>query len=35
MLWIHLKDGKVSEVYAKRYVLWGVDDERVYGADAE
>ena len=31
MLWVHLEDGRVIEVYAKRYILWGVDDEGVYG----
>jgi hypothetical protein len=33
MLWIHLKDDKVEEVYAKRYIFWGVDDEGVYLLD--
>lgn len=32
MLWVHLKDGKVAEVYAKKYVWWGLDDEGIYGA---
>ena len=31
MLWVHLKDDKVVEVCAKRYILWGVDDIGVYG----
>jgi hypothetical protein len=31
MLWVHLQDNRVIQVYAKRYVLWGVDDEGVYG----
>lgn len=31
MLWIHLKDGRVREVYAKRYINWGLDDEGAYG----
>jgi SmpA / OmlA family len=35
MLWVHLKNGKVEEVYAKRYILWGVDDEGVYGLDVD
>jgi hypothetical protein len=26
MLWIHLKEGKVREVDAKRYRLWILDD---------
>lgn len=30
MLWIHLKDGRVKEVYAKRYLNWGLDDEGAY-----
>jgi hypothetical protein len=30
MLWVHLRGGVVTEVYAKRYVLWGLDDEGVY-----
>jgi hypothetical protein len=30
MLWIHLKTGRVSSVYGKRYVTWGLDDEGVY-----
>ena len=33
MLWIHLKNNKVVEVYAKRYIMFGVDDEGVYGLD--
>jgi hypothetical protein len=31
MLWVHLKGGRVTEVYAKRYIWWGTDDEGVYG----
>jgi outer membrane protein assembly factor BamE (lipoprotein component of BamABCDE complex) len=31
MLWVHLKGGRVNEVYAKKYVWWGLDDEGVYG----
>ena len=31
MLWVHLRDGKVLEVYAKRYIDWGTDDVAVYG----
>ena len=31
MLWLYLQDGVLSEVYAKRYILWGHDDEGVYG----
>jgi len=30
MLWVHLENGRVDEVVAKRYVWWGVDDEGVY-----
>ncbi len=30
MVWVHLRGGVVSEVYVKRYVLFGVDDEGVY-----
>jgi hypothetical protein len=29
MLWVHLKG--VNEVYAKRYVWWGIDHEGAYG----
>lgn len=32
MLWIHLRNGRVSDVYAKRYIDWGIDDVGVYGA---
>jgi hypothetical protein len=35
MLWVHLQNGTVAEVYAKRYVLWGADDEGVYGLDEQ
>ncbi len=35
MLWIHLDDNSVTEVYAKRYVLWGFDDKGVYGLTKE
>lgn len=31
MLWVHLQGGRVTEVYAKRYVWWGLDDEGLYG----
>lgn len=31
MLWIHLRDGRVIDVYGKRYIDWGVDDMGVYG----
>ena len=30
MLWVHIERGAVIEVYAKRYVDWGTDDEGVY-----
>jgi hypothetical protein len=30
MLWVHLEAGRVSEVYAKRYIWWGSDDYGVY-----
>ena len=32
MLWVHLRDGKVEEVYAKRHNL--VDSDGVYGLSA-
>ncbi len=35
MLWIHLLEGRVISVYAKRYILWGMDDIGVYGLGAE
>ncbi len=31
MLWIHLRNGRVFDVYAKRYIDWGIDDVGVYG----
>jgi SmpA/OmlA family protein len=32
MLWVHLRNGKVGEVYAKRYGLWVIDDDiGIYG----
>jgi hypothetical protein len=31
MLWIHLENKLVTEVYAKRYGCWGFDDKGVYG----
>jgi len=31
MLWVHLTNDVVVEVYAKRYVDWGADDIGVYG----
>jgi hypothetical protein len=31
MLWVHLRAGRVDEVYAKRYFMFGVDDEGIYG----
>jgi hypothetical protein len=31
MLWVHLTNGRVTEVYAKKYVWWGFDDEGLYG----
>jgi hypothetical protein len=30
MLWVHLQGGVVTNVYAKRYVYWGFDDEGIY-----
>jgi hypothetical protein len=30
MLWVHLQHDRVAEVYAKRYILWGADDEGIY-----
>ena len=30
MLWVTLHNDAVTEVYAKRYVLWGADDDGVY-----
>ena len=36
MLWIHLKEGKVREVYAKRYGPWILDDDiGIYVVTAE
>jgi hypothetical protein len=35
MLWVHLHDGQVISVYAKRYVAWGMDDLGVYELDEE
>ncbi len=35
MLWVHLREGRVISVYAKRYILWGIDDIGVYGLGAE
>ncbi len=34
MLWVHLTDGRVHEVYAKRYILWGVDDQGISSLSA-
>lgn len=31
MLWVHLRNDSVVEVYAKRYIGWGGDDIGVYG----
>ncbi len=31
MLWIHLRNGRVFDVHAKRYIDWGIDDVGVYG----
>jgi len=32
MLWVHIRNGKVDEVYAKRYGLWVIDDDiGIYG----
>jgi hypothetical protein len=30
MLWVHLEGGRVIEVYAKRYVWWGIDNTGIY-----
>jgi hypothetical protein len=35
MLWVHLYGGRVSEVYAKQYILWGIDDRGIYLLSAE
>jgi hypothetical protein len=36
MLWVHLREGKVREVYAKRYDLWILDDDiGIYGLSAD
>ena len=32
MLWVHLRDGRVRGIYAKRYSFWGEDDLGVYGS---
>lgn len=31
MLWIHLRNDRVVDIYAKRYIDWGTDDIGVYG----
>ena len=31
MLWVHLRNDRVVDVYAKRYIDWGTDDVGVYG----
>ena len=31
MLWVHLTNNVVREVYAKQYYGWGLDDMGVYG----
>lgn len=31
MLWVHFDSTGVVEVYAKKYVYWGADDEGIYG----
>jgi hypothetical protein len=33
MLWVHLHEGRVISVYAKRYIAWGMDDLGVYVRD--
>ena len=35
MLWVHLRNDRVFEVYAKRYIVWGSDDVGIYGAGIE
>lgn len=35
MLWVHLRNDRVFEVYAKRYIAWGSDEVGVYGAENE
>lgn len=36
MLWVHLRDGRVREVYAKRYGSWILDDDiGIYVLNAE
>ena len=30
MLWVYLDRGRVSEVYAKQYILWGIDHRGIY-----
>ena len=35
MLWIHFdKNAKVNQVFAKKYILWGADDECIYIQDS-
>lgn len=35
MLWVHFdEDEKVRQVFAKKYILWGVDDECIYIQDS-
>ena len=31
MLWLHFRDGRLEEVYGKRYELWGFDEKGVFG----
>ena len=31
MLWVHFADQRVVEVYAKLYIMFGVDDQGAYG----
>ncbi len=35
MLWVHLRDGRVREVYAKRYGSWIDDDIGIYVLNAD
>jgi outer membrane protein assembly factor BamE (lipoprotein component of BamABCDE complex) len=35
MLWVHFDNKKkVEAVFAKRYILWGMDDECIYALDS-
>jgi len=36
MLWVHFdRESKVDIVFAKKYILWGADDECIYNLDSK